>query len=274
MNGLIIRNISNDYTVLSGNKTYMCKSRGKFRNLKITPLVGDKVIFDDKQKYIMEISPRTNFLVRPPMANIDQTIIVTSVVEPDFSTNLLDKLILVVESSHIKPVICLTKLDLLNDKFDINKYINYYKSIGYEVYRNDQLKALESIFKDKITVLAGQSGSGKSTLLNKFSPVLNLKTDIISKALGRGKHTTRHIELIPLLEGFIADTPGFSSIDLTSISKNIIRDSFVEFNLYKDHCEYKDCMHNLEINCEIKRKVKEGKILESRYENYLKFLKG
>ena len=272
MTGKIIKIISNDYTVLADNKKYICKSRGKFRNMKITPLVGDNVNFDEKQNYIMEILPRKNSLVRPPVSNIDQAVIVMSIKEPDFSTNLLDKLLVIVEYNNIKPIICLTKLDLPHDEKEISDYINYYKKIGYDVYLNNDLDSIKTIFKDKITVFAGQSGAGKSSLLNKLDIKLNIKTDKISLALGRGKHTTRHVELLEILDGLVADTPGFSAIVFDDMSKQDIRDNFIEFNKYRDDCEYNDCMHDQESKCAIKKQIAEGNILESRHSNYLKFI--
>ena len=275
MEGKIIKNISNDYTVLAGNQTYICKPRGKFRKLNLIPLVGDKVEFDEKNNYILEISPRKNSLIRPPVSNIDQVIIVSSVKSPDFDTNLLDKLLCIIEFNNIKPIICLTKLDLLNDiELDrIKEYINYYKQIGYEVVLNTELDEIKMLIKGKVNVFTGQSGAGKSTLLNKLEPNLNLKTNEISEALNRGKHTTRHVELINILDSWIADTPGFSSLDFIEMTVSDIRDNFTEFNEYKDECKYKDCMHNLENECEIKNKVNDGTILKSRYENYLKFIR-
>ena len=275
MIGKIIKNISNDYTVLANDNLYVCKSRGKFRNLNITPLVGDNVIFDEKNKYILEIQSRKNSLVRPPVANIDNCVIVTSLKEPDFSSNLLDKLLTIVEFNNIKPIICFTKLDKLTES-EVLEYTNlkkYYESIGYLVFNNNETEKIKKIFKDKITVFTGQSGAGKSTLLNRLDKNLNLKTNEISLSLNRGKHTTRHVELLQIFDGLVADTPGFSAITFNEMSASDIRDNFIEFNLYRHNCEYKDCMHNSEINCEIKNQVLKGNILKSRYENYLKFIK-
>lgn len=274
MVGKIIKQISNDYTVLIDNELLVCKSRGKFRKLGITPLVGDNVKVDVKNKYILEILERKNELVRPSISNIDQAVIVTSVKIPDFSTNLLDKLINIIEFNNIKPIICITKMDLLTneEQQEINNYIKYYKKIGYEVYLNTEIDELSKIFKNKITVFAGQSGAGKSTLLNKLDNNLNIQTGEVSVALGRGRHTTRHTELIEVLGGLVADTPGFSSISFNEMTNSDIRDNFIEFNEYKQDCEYKDCMHKNEINCEIKRQVENNNILKSRYDNYIKFI--
>ena len=149
--------------------------------------------------------------------------------------------------------------------------MNYYKKIGYEVYSNTD-NELKNIFKDKITVFAGQSGAGKSSLLNRLDSSLNIEIGEVSIALGRGKHTTRHTELIEVLGGLIAENPGFSSIDFRGMKKSDIRDNFIEFNKYREFCEYKDCMHINELNCEVKKKVEDSTIRKSRYENYLKFI--
>ena len=273
MVGKIIKQISNDYTVKVDNKLYVCKARGKFRNIGVTPLVGDNVVIDENNNYILEILDRKNELDRPSVSNIDQVVIVTSVKIPDFSSNLLDKLLTIIEFNNIKPVICFTKLDLLNEieLEEIKEIMDYYRKIGYEVYSNTDSK-LKDIFKDKITVFAGQSGAGKSSLLNRLDNSLNLEIGEVSIALGRGKHTTRHTELIEVLDGYIADTPGFSSIDFRGMEKSDIRDNFIEFNEYRDNCEYKDCMHINELKCAIKDKVNDNTIKLSRYENYLKFV--
>lgn len=272
MVGKIIKQISNDYTVKVNNDLYICKPRGKFRNLGITPLVGDNVVIDEKNNYILEVLDRKNELDRPSVANIDQVLIITSVKVPDFSSNLLDKLITIIEFNNIKPVICFTKLDLLEceELKQIESIMDYYKKIGYEVYKNTDTN-LKDIFKDKITVFAGQSGAGKSSLLNRLDSKLNLEIGEVSIALGRGKHTTRYTQLLEVLGGLIADTPGFSSIDFKGMKKSDIRDSFIEFNKYKEVCEYRDCMHINELKCGIKENIDKN-ILSSRYENYLKFV--
>lgn len=274
MEGIIIKNISNDYVVLCKNGEYICKPRGKFRNDKITPLVGDNVVIDPDNKYILDIKPRKNMLIRPSVANIDQALIITSVKEPDFSTNLLDKLLVVITYNNIEPVICLTKLDLLNDSElkEIKKYIKYYESIGYKVILNTDKKELKEILKNKLTVITGQSGAGKSTLLNTLDKNLELKTNEISKALGRGKHTTRHVELYHIYDGLVVDTPGFSAIDLSNIPNIGIRDNMKEMYDNLDDCKYRDCMHIKEDGCAVKKKVETGEILQSRYNNYKSFI--
>ena len=273
MTGQITKIISNLYTVTtSDGKKFDCHSRGKFRKLGITPLVGDYVTFNDSDKYITEILPRKNTLIRPMVANIDQAIIITSVKNPDFSTNLLDKLIAVMEYYKVKPIICITKMDLINEtrKEEIIDTMSYYKKIGYKVFYNDQIEEIKKVFNNRTTVFTGQTGAGKSTLLNKLDKELNLKTGEISLALGRGKHTTRHVELISMLDGKVLDTPGFSSLSFDHIPKENIKDLFIEFKAYP--CIYKDCNHIDEKECNIKKEVENKNILKSRYDNYKKIM--
>ena len=274
MKGRIIKNISNDYTVDSMGQQYICKPRGKFRLENTVPLVGDIVEFDDKNNYITGIYPRKNELIRPSISNIDIAVIVTSVKNPNFDTYLLDKTLTIISYNNIIPIIYFTKLDLLNDdeSNEINKYIKYYQKIGYIVAtQKDELLAL---IDKKSVVFTGQSGAGKSTLLNKISPVLKLKTDEISMALGRGKHTTRHTELYDINGTYIADTPGFSKIDFNDIDKTAIRDNMHEMFDNLQFCKYSDCMHINEIGCHVLELVKNKEILESRYNNYIDFING
>ena len=268
--GKIVKQISNDYTVKVDNKSYICKARGKFRNMGITPLVGDNALIDCNTKCIIEIKSRKNELIRPSIANVDQAVIVMSNKIPEFSLDLLDKLLCIIEYNNIKPIIYVSKTDLLNE-FEINnlfKILDYYKKIGYQVYTDMSIK---EVFKDKVTVFVGQSGAGKSTLLNNLDSNLELLTGEVSVALGRGRHTTRHVELLEVLDGLIADTPGFSKISFIGMKKEDIRDNFIEFNNYREYCKYKDCMHNLEDDCRIKNEINNN-ILKSRYDNYIKFI--
>lgn len=276
MEGIIIKNQSNDYTVRTKNGIYVCKPRGKFRQEKITPLVGDTVVIDDINKYLLDIKPRKNSLIRPSIANVDIAIIATSVKEPNFDSNLLDKLLTIISYNNITPIICLTKMDLLNDEEtkEIQKIMSYYQSIGYEVVENTDAKKIKKLIEGKTVVLAGQSGAGKSSLLNKLDKTLDLQTNEISKALGRGKHTTRCVTLYEIEGGLIADTPGFSSVDFRGMTKLDIRDNLKEMFDNLENCKYRDCMHIKEDDCEVKRLVSEGKILSSRYENYKSFIGG
>lgn len=274
MEGRIIKNISNDYVVKVDNKLYTCKPRGKFRISNLTPLVGDIVEIDNNNNYIIDIKKRKNSLIRPSVSNIDKAIIVTSV-KPKLDTNLLDKLLVLTMYNNIEPVICFTKLDLLNLEGlkEINSIINYYESIGYVTVKNTEIDKIKSILKNNLSVFVGQSGAGKSSLLNKLDSKLELKTNEISKALGRGKHTTRHVELFEVCEGLVVDTPGFSSLDLSSLSNMDIRDNMKEMFDNLDKCKYRDCMHYKEDGCYVKSLVDDNVILKSRYDNYISFLR-
>ena len=272
MTGVIIKNISNDYTIESDGKQYTCKPRGIFRHQLITPLVGDHVIFDEQNHYITKILPRKNELIRPSIANIDIAVIVTSAKDPNLDTHLLDKFLTIISYNNITPIIYLTKLDLLSTKElnKINNYIEYYQKIGYIISTNkDDL--LEKI-QNKLVVFTGQSGAGKSTLLNKIDPTLNLYTNEISYALGRGKHTTRHTEIYKTKGALIADTPGFSKIDFYNMTPIDIRDNMKEMFDNLPKCKYIDCLHNKEDGCYVKKLVEDKLILSSRYQNYLDFI--
>ena len=271
--GKIIKIISNQYTVLSDNTVFECNARGKFRHDKISPVVGDRVEFDENEKYIKEILKRDNYLDRPTIANVDVALILTSIKKPDLSLNLLDKLILVIRSKEIEPVICISKLDLVSskEKKTYKKLFKYYDKIGIKVFYNTDLRKLKKYLKGKTVVLTGQTGAGKSTLLNSLDKKLNLETKPISEALGRGVHTTRHTEIHEIKGIYFADTPGFSSIDLKEINKDNIIWGFPEFLNYS--CEFRNCSHIDEKTCTVKDAVNKKEILESRYENYKAFYK-
>ena len=272
-NGKIIKINSDDFTVKANEEIIETKSRGKFRNLKIKPLVGDNVLINKEDKVIEEILPRDNYLLRPPVANIDIALIVTSIKEPNINLTLLDKLISIITINKIEPVIIWTKLDLANkeDIKEIKKLSKYYESIGIRTFTNKKVKKIKKYLAKKVVTVCGQTGAGKSSLINKFNKDLNLATDTISDALGRGKHTTRIVELFNVDNFYIVDTPGFSSIDINEYSKEEIKNSFLEFR--NINCKYKDCMHIKESGCEITILVERGKILRSRYNNYLSFIK-
>ena len=271
--GRIIKNISNLYTVTADNKFYNCHPRGKFRNLGLTPLVGDKVLFDPESLSITEILPRQNELERPRISNVDIALIVTSLKKPDLSLNLLDKELTCIILANIEPVICFTKLDLINqtELNELNKLRKYYESINIKTFTNLELKPLTTYLNHKYVVLTGQSGAGKSSLINKLDKTKNLFEGEISKSLGRGKHTTRHTEYYMIKNINIADTPGFSSLDLSSYSKEEIKHSFKEFENYS--CLYRNCNHLKEDECAIKEAVLNGQILSFRYDNYCSFMK-
>lgn len=270
LTGRITRIISNLYTVDINGKEYMCRARGKFRNDEISPLVGDIVTISD-ENYIMEIHPRNNELTRPNVANVDAAVIVTTVKRPDFSSSLLDKMLTNIIYYDIKPIICFSKYDLLddNEKQEIDEIIKYYESIGIDVVINDNLNKLTKLLSGKTVVVTGQTGAGKSTLINKLDNNLNLKTDDISDALNRGKHTTRHVELYKIDDYFIVDTPGFSALDPIDDKENI-RFTFPEFK--NDECKFNNCMHLNEIGCKVKEQVNNLEIMQSRYNNYKKMV--
>ena len=265
--GRIVKNISNLYTVEVNNEKYDCRARGIFRNNNEIPLVGDIVEVDLDNSIITKINARKNELTRPTIANIDACIIVTSLKETDYSASLLDKMLTNVILSNIKPIIVFSKYDLLTDseKKHFDSIIEYYKSIGIDVLLNTEISELESLISNQTVTLTGQTGAGKSTLINKLDKNLNLATDEISYALGRGKHTTRHVELFKVKDYYIADTPGFSALDVIDDKENI-RFAFYEFE--EDLCKFRDCKHLNEIGCKVKEDLEAGKILNSRYESY------
>lgn len=281
--GKIIKALSGFYYVLTDNyETYQCRGRGVFRKNKVTPLVGDEVVFqieNETDGYILEVKERKNELVRPPIANVDQAILVFSAVEPNFSPVLLDRFLVLIEFNQIRPIICITKMDLVdaNTVTEIEQYANDYRQIGYEVILTSSetaigLNDLMPHLKGNISVFAGQSGVGKSSLLNALRPELELKTDDISTHLGRGKHTTRHVELIEVGEGLVADTPGFSSLEFTDIEAEDLTFCFPELQEASEQCKFRGCLHLSEPKCAVKQAVESAEIPLYRYEHYKIFL--
>lgn len=273
MQGRIIKQISNQYTVAIKDKIFTCNARGKFKNMGLSPLVGDMVDINTDTRTIEKILPRKNELYRPTVANVDCALIVTSIKKPDLSLSLLDKLITIILAKNVKPIIVLTKLDLIDNqaKRKLKPIINYYKSLDIPVLTNKNIFKLKRLLKNQVVVLTGQTGAGKSTLINKFDKSLNIETKPISDALNRGVHTTRHTEIYKIGHIYLVDTPGFSALDLKDISISDLKNSFKEFNNYS--CAYKDCTHDAEKGCGVKIALENGKILQTRYQNYLRFLK-
>lgn len=278
--GKIQQSLSGFYDVISDGELYRTRARGNFRNKKVTPLVGDEVEFqldDNDQGYILKVLPRKNELTRPPIANIDQAIVATAVVQPSFSSNLLDRQLIALEISKIKPVIYFTKTDLLSA--DELRYFQQlaegYRRIGYQVilpetsFDEASLTEVQQILDGNETVIMGQTGAGKSTLLNHIAPELKLATGEISQALNRGKHTTRKVSLLKIGNGLIADTPGFSSYDPFELQANELAQYFPEFKRASKFCRFRGCVHVNEPDCEVKKEVEEELIMHSRYENYL-----
>lgn len=280
--GQIRKALSGFYYVYDNGKVIQCRGRGVFRNRGESPLVGDFVDYTvegNNDGTITVIHERKNNLVRPPIANIDQAILVFSIKEPDFNTILLDRFLVVLESFHIEPIICLTKSDLMDEELEtqIREYMKDYEKIGYQLfmtYKDDPEfdEKITPLLEGKTTVLAGQSGVGKSTLLNTILPSLDLKTGIISNALGRGKHTTRHVELIEVCGGLLADTPGFSSFEFDLMEKEELYRCFPEFVEKQNDCKFRECMHVKEPKCAVKLAVDTGEIKAYRYKHYLQFL--
>lgn len=280
--GQIRKALSGFYYVYDNGEVIQCRGRGVFRNRGESPLVGDLVDYTvegNNDGTITVIHERKNNLVRPPIANIDQAILVFSIKEPDFNTILLDRFLVVLESFQIEPIICLTKSDLMDEGLEVQmkEYIKDYEKIGYQLimtYKDDPAfdEKISPLLKGKTTVLAGQSGVGKSTLLNTILPSLDLKTGVISNALGRGKHTTRHVELIEVCGGLLADTPGFSSFEFDLMEKEELYRCFPEFVKKQNDCKFRECMHLKEPKCAVKEAVDTGEIKEYRYKHYLQFL--
>lgn len=271
--GRIIKNISNQYEVLCEDGTRIqCVAMGKLRK-GLTPIVGDFVEYEKLQdKYaIQKVLPRKNQLTRPLMANVDQAIVVMSAKDPDFSAALLDRLVFLIVYNDIKPVICISKLDLITHDNMIYEFIEDYKRSGYEVYESGKdfdTEDFEKILKDKVSVLTGQSGAGKSSLINRIDESFAIKTQVISKALGRGKHTTRHCELFPIKEGWLGDTPGFSSLDFLQLDIKKLSESIIDFKPYIGKCKFNDCTHTNEPGCAVKDALNNNEVSKIRYQHY------
>ena len=276
MQGRIIKIISNQYTVLTEeNQFVLCVAMGKVR-LQMQPVVGDFVEIEklEGQTGIQKVLPRINQMNRPLIANVDQALIVMSAVEPEFSAQLVDRLIFLVCHSQIRPILVVTKMDLVKDKSLILEQIEDYRRSGYltilssEHQIESEEKQLRKILLDKVTVLTGQSGVGKSSLLNRLNPDFQIRTQGISKALGRGKHTTRHSELLPVAGGWVADTPGFSSLDFNHMSLEDLRAAIRDFAPFQKECRFRDCSHFDEPDCAVKAALQAGKLSSNRYNHY------
>lgn len=281
--GQIRQSLSGYYDIFSEGKTYRTRARGNFRKKGQTPLVGDYVEFkadNENEGYVLKILERKNQLVRPPVANVDCAIVVTACVEPDFSSNLLDRQLVMLSENEIVPILYFSKADLMDETtkermlpvFDY--YSKYYRTVVSEKNMTDE-ELVSALLEEagNVLVVMGQTGAGKSTLLNRLDPKLRLETGEISKALSRGRHTTRKVSLMDVKGHLIADTPGFSSFELREIEKERLSSLFEDFNEYSPQCRFRGCLHLNEPDCAVKAAVLEGKILESRYENYKLFQK-
>ena len=275
MKGQIRQSLSGYYDVVTEDgQEIRTRARGVFRKKKQSPLVGDWVDFkvENSEGYLLKIEKRKNQLVRPPVANVDAAIIVSACVQPDFSSNLLDRQLIMLAANQIQPLLYFSKADLLNqeDRQKMQSIIEYYGKF-YPVQVNTEKKNLLDTLHDQVIVVMGQTGAGKSTLLNELNPNLKLETGEISKALSRGKHTTRKVTLMTIGENLIADTPGFSSFDILEVTKEELPNFYPDFVKYRDQCKYRGCLHVNEPQCAVKKAVQEQLILQSRYDNYLQF---
>ncbi len=271
--GRIIKLIGGQYTVRDEmGKHTVVKPLGVFRHQAIAPKVGDLVIFDDD--HITEVLPRDNTLVRPPIANVDQAILIHSAKSPEFSFFLLDRFLTLVEFEQIRPVVIVTKIDLLqaeelNDlKASLSYYASFYDVYYTSVHQVESLEPVKQLLDGKVSVFAGQTGSGKSSLLNALDISLSIKTQEISKALGRGKHTTRHTELLELHGGLVADTPGFSKLDFYDMEVEDLLACYPDFLALSEDCKFRMCLHINEPGCAVKAAVKLGVVMKQRYDNY------
>ncbi|MBM7632543.1 ribosome small subunit-dependent GTPase A [Geomicrobium sediminis] len=272
--GQIIKAVGGFYDVLHDGEVTRCRARGLFRKQKIKPLVGDFVTFEEE--YVQTVESRSNEMHRPPIANVNQALLVMSSTKPEFSTYLLDRLLVHTEAMEVESVIIISKMDLASEeiKREVQSKASRYESLGYTVVYtpgDDDLDVIRERLKNRTTVVAGQSGVGKSTLLNRVDDSLNLQTGEISQQLSRGKHTTRHVELLQTCGGQVADTPGFSSLDFTGIDLDVLADSFLEIYEVSKDCKYRGCTHRREDGCAVKAAVETDEIAPYRYDNYLAF---
>lgn len=284
-NGRIVKAISGFYYVEANGNVYQCKGRGVFRKQNRSPLVGDFVSFqidENEEGYIIDIEKRRNELHRPPIANIDQALVITSAKQPSFSPLLLDRFLVFLESKHIQPIIYITKIDLLTSEEygEIERWKIVYEKIGYEVVllsalevNDDSKKRIFTHMQDRVSVITGQSGVGKSSLLNTMNELLTIETNEISKSLGRGKHTTRHVELLSVAGGLVADTPGFSVVAFDTIGIEELSDCFPEMQEKAPQCKFRGCLHMNEPSCAVKHAVEQNEISQTRYKHYVEFSK-
>ncbi len=281
MKGKIIKGIAGFYYVHSPetNLIYECKAKGIFRNQKIKPLVGDDVEIDTEDQplgngTITRILPRKNELIRPAVANVDQAMVIFAAAEPDPNLNLLDRFLIMMQKQQVSAIVCFNKTDIVSEG-EISLLRDTYRLCGYEVVFTSMLQRegtamLYEKMRGKTTVLAGPSGVGKSTFINLIQPQANMETGNISEKIKRGKHTTRHSELIYVEEGtYLMDTPGFSSLYIDEIGKEELKEYFVEFRELEAECRFIGCNHLNEPGCAVKDALKEHKISRLRYENYV-----
>ena len=280
MQGKIIKGIAGFYYIYAENdEIYECKAKGIFRKDKQKPLVGDNVeieVLDEQEKEgsVTSILPRRNSLIRPAVANVDQAFLIFAMENPKPNFLLLDRFLIMMKQQEIPAVICFNKKDV-GEKEEMEKLYEIYTGCGYRVvlsstYEGEGMDEIHEILKGKTTVVAGPSGVGKSSITNCMQGEVQMETGEISKKLKRGKHTTRHSQVIPVEKNtFLVDTPGFSSLYLTDMKEEELRDYFPEFVMYEPQCRFQGGMHIHEPGCAVKKALSEGKISQQRYDNYL-----
>ena len=279
MQGKIIRGIGGFYYINACNSIYECKAKGSFRKEGIKPLVGDDCIIDilDEKNYLANITsilPRHSELIRPAVANVDQAMIIFAVSRPEPNFNLLDRFIIQMWQKELPCIIVINKMDLAGDKQRC-EIEEAYEACGCRVVftsvnTNEGVDEIRKLIKGKTTTVAGPSGVGKSSMINLLQSSVKMQTGMLSDKIDRGKHTTRHSELIPIDEDtYILDTPGFSSLNLFDVSTDTLKDYYYELEEYATDCRFLDCKHISEPDCGVKRAVENGNVSRLRYDNYL-----
>lgn len=280
LNGIVVKTYNSYYYVQSGNKVITCNLRGRFKKERFSLLVGDQVIYTltgPDKGVIEEILPRRSMLKRPMVANVDQVVLTFAAVNPDINPALVDKFLVIAELSELDIIICINKIDLA-DSEPVAKLVERYEHIGYKVLTvaaklGIGIEALHSLLYSRISVFAGPSGAGKSTILNAVQPGLELMTGEVSHKIGRGKHTTRFAELLPLIGGgFVVDTPGFSFTEFSDIEESHLMDYFPEISRISSQCKFSTCLHYKEPQCAVKQAAAAGNIHAERYQSYLEIL--
>ncbi len=274
--GLVVKAIASFFYVEKNDEVFECRASTKLKRNKQKIITGDYVLFDQEECYIHEIKERENQLIRPKIANVFNDMLIFSATEPRMNFGLLDRMLLIMEKNQLETTIVITKMDLLTEQEDleIRTKLKYYQEIGYQVFfssmDSDESEIREAIMNDKY-VFTGQTGVGKSTLINKLLPGLNLETQEISKALGRGKHTTREVTFYHLNNSYIIDTPGFSALDI-DLSKEDVRDHYVDFVELSTACKFNTCYHLKEPKCAVKEALDGNEQMQLRYDNYVKLM--
>lgn len=277
--GRIVKGIAGFYYVRHGDKVTECKARGKFKNLGLMPMVGDRVYISEEDATVEELLPRSSQLLRPSVANVDQAVIVFSITQPEPNIVLLDKMTVLAVKEGLEVVLVLNKVDLDDQDASLSQSLEkIYSATGFNVLSTcsvtgQKIDDLRDLLKNRLSVFAGPSGVGKSSLLNAIEPDLALKTGEISEKIQRGKHTTRHSELIALKNGgYVVDTPGFTSLEMRDLKPEELDNCFPEFESIEGSCRFDDCLHLEEPDCRIRKAVSEGRLSESRFISYLYIL--